>query len=201
VRWMTAQGARVTGIDMAAMIAKAEELPKSGDETYLVGTAQEPPVESGRADLALYLASFHHIPENEMPRALEECRRILKSEGTAIFVEPVGKKGSYYELVRLIGDERDIQAKAYKAIEAAGRLGFQMTAEEIYYLERSFEDYLHILEVNVDDEVRRTEIAAAARAVTERLCREAGTSFEAYRYRSICRMNILKKTTQGKRIL
>jgi len=64
---MTAQGARVTGIDMAAMIAKAEELPKSGDETYLVGTAQAPPVESGRADLALYLASFHHIPENEMP--------------------------------------------------------------------------------------------------------------------------------------
>ncbi len=188
VRWMTAQGAEVTGIDLAAMIAKAEKLPRSGIEKYRAGIAQMLPVESDHADLAVYLASFHHIPEDEMPYGLEECRRILKSEGAAIFVEPVGETGSYYELVRLIGDERDIQAKAYRAIEAAGPSGFQMTAEETYYLERSFEDYLHLLDVNVDDEAKRSEIAAAARAVTERLCRDAGTSFESYRYRSICRM-------------
>jgi ubiquinone/menaquinone biosynthesis C-methylase UbiE len=194
VRWMTARGASATGIDMADMVAKAEKFPKSGDEKYLVGTAQEVPVESAHADLTLYLASFHHVPENEMFGALEECKRILKAEGTAIFVEPVGKKGSYYQIVRLVGDERDVQAKAYEAIKAAGRLGFRMIAEETYYLERSFEDYLHLLEVNVESEVKRAEIAAAARAITEGLSRDAGTSFESYRYRSICRMNILMKT-------
>jgi len=194
VRWMSAQGAEVTGIDVAVMIAKAEKSPKSEDETYRAGTAQMLTVQSEHADLAAYLASFHHVPENEMPRALEECGRILKPKGAAIFVEPVGENGSYYELIRLIGDERDIQAKAYKAIKAAEPLGFQMTAEETYYLERSFEDYLRLLDANVDDEITRSEIAAAARAVTERLCRDAGTSFESYRYRSICRMNILKKT-------
>lgn len=193
VRWMTAQGAAVTGVDTANMIAKAEGFPKTRDERYLVGTAQEIPVEAGHADLAVYMASLHHVPENEMPRAFEECLRILKPEGTAIFVEPVQMKGSYYEVNRLIGDETEIQAKAYEAIRSAGRSGFRMTAEGTYYLERSFGDYLHLLEVFVDDEARRIEIAAAARAVTARLSRDADMSFESYRYRSICRMNILKK--------
>jgi SAM-dependent methyltransferase len=190
---MTEQGAAATGVDSVEMIARAVEAPKSGDEEYLVGTAQDVPLESGCADTALYLASFHHIPAKEMRRAIEECMRILKPGGTAIFVEPVGETGSYYEVVRLVEDERDIQAKAYEAIRSAGRSGFRMTAEGTYYLERSFDDYLHLLEVFVDDEARRIEIAAAARAVTARLSRDADMSFESYRYRSICRMNILKK--------
>ncbi len=192
VRWMTAQGAEAIGIDTAEMIAKAEKLRASGEERYLMGTAQELPVEAGEADLATYMASFHHVPEDEMARAIEECARVLKPRGTAIFVEPVGEKGSYYEIVRLTGDERDIQSKAYKVIMAAGRSAFQIVAEEKYYLERSFDDYLHLLDVFVE-EAKRAEIAVEARKITERLCREAGVSFERFRYRSICRMNVLRK--------
>jgi ubiquinone/menaquinone biosynthesis C-methylase UbiE len=193
-RWMAAQGVAATGLDVAEMIARAEAFPRAGGERYLVGIAQELPVDSGVADLAVYMASLHHVPESEMSRALEECRRILKPGGTAIFVEPVAETGSYYEIVRLVVDERDIQAKAFEAIKAAGRLGLGMTAEGNYYLERSFEDYLSTLEVNVGDAAKRAEIAALARAVTERLSRAAGLSVHSYRYRSICRVNILKKS-------
>jgi ubiquinone/menaquinone biosynthesis C-methylase UbiE len=193
VRWMAEQGAAATGIDNLEMIARAVESPKTGDERYLVGTAQEVPIEDGRVDAALYIASFHHIPELSMPRALAECRRILKPGGTAIFVEPVGETGSYYEVVRLVEDEREIQAKAYAAIASAENAGFRMAAEGAYYLERSFSDYLHLLELFVVDAAQRIDVAAAARAVTERLCRTADTSFDAFRYRSICRMNILEK--------
>jgi ubiquinone/menaquinone biosynthesis C-methylase UbiE len=193
VRWMTEQGAAATGVDSVEMIARVVEAPKSGDEKYLVGTAQDVPLESGCADAALYLASFHHIPAKEMRRAIEECMRILKPGGTAIFVEPVGETGSYYEVVRLVEDERDIQAKAYEALKAAGSAGLRMTGEGMYYLERSFQDYMRLLELFVGDASARLDIAAAARAVTERLSRTADTPFESYRYRSICRMNILKK--------
>jgi len=193
VRWMTEQGAAATGIDTIEMIARAVEAPKIGNEKYLVGTAQAVPVEDGCADAALYIASFHHIPELEMPRALAECGRILKPGGAAIFVEPVGETGSYYEVVRLVEDEREIQAKAYAAIGAPENAGFRMTAEGTYYLERSFQDYLRLLDLFVGDASARLDIAAAARAVTERLSRAADTSFESYRYRSICRMNILRQ--------
>ena len=193
VRWMTEQGAAATGVDSVEMLARAAEAPRIGDEKYLVGTAQDVPLENGCADAALYLASFHHVPAKEMRRAVEECGRILKPGGTAIFVEPVGETGSYYEVVRLVEDERDIQAKAYEAIKAAGNAGLRMTGEGMYYLERSFQDYIRLLDLFVGDAAARIDIAAAARAVTERLCRAADTPFESYRYRSICRMNILEK--------
>jgi ubiquinone/menaquinone biosynthesis C-methylase UbiE len=191
---MTEQGAAATGIDTVEMIARAVEAPKIGNEKYLVGTAQAVPVEDGCADAALYIASFHHIPELAMPRALAECGRILKPGGRAIFVEPVGETGSYYEVVRLVEDERDVQAKAYEEIKAAGSAGLRMTGEGMYYLERSFQDYLRLLELFVGDASSKIDIAAAARAVTERLSRAADIPFESYRYRSICRMNILRKS-------
>jgi len=70
-----------------------------------------------------------------------------------------------------------------------------MTGEGMYYLERSFQDYMRLLDLFVGDAAAKIDIAAAARAVTERLSRAADTTFESYRYRSICRMNILKRTT------
>jgi hypothetical protein len=52
---------------------------------------------------------------------------------------------------------------------------------------------LRLLDLFVGAAAAKIDVAAAARAVTERLCRAADTPFESYRYRSICRMNILEK--------
>ena len=192
-RWMTTQGASVIGIDKPEMIDKAERIERVGNEKYIIGTGQALPFDNNYADLIVYLASFHHIPENEMVHAIEQCRMILKSGGKAIFVEPVAQKGSYYEVVRFEADEADIQAKVYRMLQDAGRYGFTMRAEETYYLERSFDDFKKLIEIFVDDEVRKTDIIVQARIVTERLSRENKVSFESFRYKSICRMNILEK--------
>ncbi len=196
-RWMTTQGASVIGLDTPEMIDKAEKIEKVGNEKYITGTGQALPFENNYADLIIYLASFHHIPEEEMFHALELCHMILKSGGTAIFVEPVAQKGSYYEVVRLEVDEAEIQAKVYRMLLDANRYGFTMRTEETYFLERSFADFKKLIEVFVDDEVRRADIIAQARIVTEQLCRENNVSFESFRYRSICRMNILEKVESG----
>ncbi len=192
-RWMTTQGASVIGVDTPEMISKAERTEKVGNEIYIPGTGQALPFENNCADLIVYLASFHHIPENEMFDALQRCRMLLKSSGTAIFVEPVARKGSYYEIVRLEADEAEIQAKVYRMLLDTDRYGFMMRAEETYFLERSFADFKKLIEVFVDDKVRGADIIAQARAITEQFCRENGTNFEDYRYRSICRLNILDK--------
>jgi len=196
-RWMTTQGASVIGIDTPEMIDKAEKIERVGNEKYIIGTGQALPFENNYADLIVYLASFHHIPADEMIHALEQCHKILKSTGTAIFVEPVAQKGSYYEIVRLEADEAEIQAKIYRMLQDANRYGFTMKTEETYFLERSFADFKKLIEVFVDDEVRKADIISKARIVTEQLGRENNVDFESFRYKSICRMNILEKVVSG----
>ena len=196
-RWMTTQGASVIGIDRPEMIDKAGKIERVGNEKYIIGTGQALPFENNYTDLIVYLASFHHIPEDEMLQAFEQCHKILKSGGTAIFVEPVAQKGSYYEVVRLDVDEAEIQAKVYRMLQDANRYGFTMKTEETYFLERSFADFKKLIEVFVDDEVRKADIISKARIVTEQLSRENNVDFESFRYKSICRMNILEKVVSG----
>lgn len=192
-RWLAAQGAEAIGIDTAGMVAKAEENPSVGSERYLVGAAQALPLHAESADAFLYVASFHHVPKEERRRALDECARVLRGAGSALFVEPVAQKGAYCEIVRLIEDEAQVQAEAYAALKSAEHAGLEMKAEAFYYLDRSFEDFVHLAELNIDEEVRRAEILREARAVTERMCREAGASFEDFRFRSVCRLNVLTR--------
>jgi ubiquinone/menaquinone biosynthesis C-methylase UbiE len=167
VRRLTERGAKAVGVDAEAMIARAERIQRAGGETYLVGSAEEMEFEDGSFDLLTYIASFHHVPAREMPGALERCHRFLKPGGMAAFIEPLGRQGSYFEIVRLL--------------------------EQVFYAERSLDDYAVLLDLFVEDPDRRARILEEARSVTERLARDSGKSLASYRYRSICRLNILKK--------
>ena len=193
VRWMAGQSASVTGIDTAEMLAKANRLSPQGTEQYLVGGAEELPLEDGHADLITYIASIHHVPEDKMVMAIRECSRALRPGGHAVFIEPIARPGSYYEIVRFVNDETEIQAKAYEALQAAGHAGLKLKSEEICYVERSFADYTSLLGIFVDDDQQRSEILAQARGVTERLSREAGQGFEDFRYQSICRVMLFER--------
>jgi ubiquinone/menaquinone biosynthesis C-methylase UbiE len=193
VRRMAGQGALVAGIDTVQMLERAGKNPPAGGEKYLVGGAEALPLPDHSVDLILYMASFHHVPEDKEFAALEECRRVLKPKCHAFFVEPIALPDSYYQITRLIGDEAEIQAKAYQALQAADRAGLEMKYEEIFYVERSFADYLTLLEIFVEDDQQRNEVRAGARVVTERLCADSRISFERYRYRSICRALLFEK--------
>jgi len=191
VRWLASQGARVFGLDSAEMLAKARLAPPSGTEEYIEGTAQKLPFTDGSADAVLYQASLHHVPAVAMAAAALECRRVLKNGGRAVFVEPVYRAGAYTEITRLAGDEEEIQKKAYATIVSMAGSGMTMKKEEFFCLERSFADYVHLLEFTVDDKARRNAILARARKITEGYCAAAGMDFVDFRYRSICRLNIL----------
>lgn len=194
VRWLAAQGARAIGLDTLAMLLQARSGERTGREEYVCGTAAQLPFGAATADCVLYFASLHHVPAGLVGEALRECRRVLKPAGRAVFVEPVALPGSYYEIVRLAEDEAEVQRAAYAAIRAAAGAGFEEIKEESFYLERSFADYIQCTNTFVDDPATRARAIAAARLVTERRAAAAGLGFDAYRYRSTCRLNVLEKS-------
>lgn len=193
VRALASEGARVTGIDTLEMLEKAKEHPLAADEEYLPGSAAKLPFKNKTADVIIYFASLHHVPMEKMNLAIQEMYRVLKPGGGVVFLEPVAKPGSYFELTRLVDDEREVQKHAYKAIKDAEALGMEMMDEETVYAERSFDDYVNLLNTFIDDEASRERYLVQSRARAQQLSREAGVDFKDYRFKSICRINVLKK--------
>lgn len=197
VRKLAAQGARVTGIDIPEMLEKANQFTPVGGEKYIAGGGENLPFEDNFADIILYIASLHHVPPAEINRAVKEVYRVLKPGGIVIFAEPVPRQGSYYEITRLVDDEKDILTRAYQAIKDAAAIGLEMKKENLAYFARSFEDYTALLETFVADEEKRNRYLKEAKEVTQRMCRDAGLDIKDYRFKSIVRINVLQKSVEA----
>lgn len=191
VRKLTEAGAIVSGIDTADMIMKANEFPTAGNETYLEGGGEALPLPGVSADVILFIASFHHVPETQMDHALAEARRVLKPGGIAVIVEPVATPGSYTELIRLVEDEELIQKLALEAINRAADSVFMLETEEKFYFERSLQDYQELLEKYVEEEDKRVRCFFEAQQLMERMSLDSGVNADAYRFKSICRRLVL----------
>jgi ubiquinone/menaquinone biosynthesis C-methylase UbiE len=194
VRKLAVEGAQIIGIDKPEMLVKARDSSPTTNEKYIAGLGENLPFKNNYADIIIFFASFHHVPASMMKQALQETHRVLKAGGIGIFLEPVGREGSYSEISWLVEDERDIQQQAFELIKKSRSFGLENKREEIIYFERSFNDYIDLLNVFVDDETERNGYLKEARKITERLSREAGIPFEDYRYKSICRVNVLQKS-------
>jgi len=162
---------------------------------FIAGLGENLPFKNNYADIIIFFASFHHVPGAMMKQTLQETQRVLKAGGIGIFLEPVGRDGSYFEIIRLVEDERDIQRLAFESIKKAHTFGLGNKREEIKYFERSFDDYVNLLKVFVEDEAERNGYLKEAGKITERLSHEAGIPIEDYRYKSICRVNVLHKSS------
>jgi ubiquinone/menaquinone biosynthesis C-methylase UbiE len=193
VRELVSRGARAIGIDSAEMLAKAKALPAVTGEEFRIGSAVSLPFDGNFADAVTFFASLHHVPVEGMGDALNETRRILKPGGRGVFLEPVLRPGSYFELSGLIEDEREVQKSAYLALKRAVDFGLREVDETMLYFERSLDYYADQLGVFVDDETRRAQILAQAREKTERFARTAGVTPRDFRFQSLCRVNILEK--------
>jgi len=66
------------------------------------------------------------------------------------------------------------------------------------YIERSFEDYIKLLNTFIDDEKKRNEYLVQSREVTEKICRDVGIDIKDYRFKSICRVNVLEKKVMSR---
>ncbi len=193
VRSLTAEGAHVIGVDCNDIVEKALKIKRVAEETYRPGGGEKLPVQDNYADLITFMASFHHVPQNALEQAIEEVVRVLKQDGHVLFLEPVATEHSYTDLIRLVEDEREIQKRASEAIKRAGSSGPLIPVnEEFVYFERSFRDFCDLLDHYVADDTKRKGIIEEAKMITLRLCGKAGQDIESYRFKSICRLNLLR---------
>jgi len=87
---MASQGAKVTGVDISDYaIKKAREkaAEKNLDIDFQVMNAERLQLEDNYFDLICGTGILHHLNLN---KAITETKRVMKNEGTAVFVEPLG---------------------------------------------------------------------------------------------------------------
>jgi len=83
VRYMTTQGAHVTGLECGALqLEKASSYPLAGDEIYIEGVGQEMPFADASFDVVIFFNSLHHVPVEHMKTALDEASRVVRKGGT-----------------------------------------------------------------------------------------------------------------------
>jgi len=192
-RWLGSVKATVIGIDKPELIKQALNSPPVDGVSFKQGQAQDLPVETNSADIVLYMASFHHFPPEKMGEAINECRRVLKSGGIVVFLEPVVQGSSWYEITRFFQEEEDLRFLAYNSIKNTIGHGFQNLIEKFYYIEKKFSDFEAHIEIYVPDPVKRKGIIESAFTVYEKLLAESGLTREEFMLKSVSRVNILVK--------
>jgi len=126
VRALTAGGARVIGVEVnEEQLAPALRVDDGGSGArYLIGRAQELPLEDASVDAAVFMRTLHHVPPGELLSALSEARRVLRPGGVVYVAEPLAE-GEFYSLTRLVEDEREVRAAAQRALASAADAGLE----------------------------------------------------------------------------
>jgi ubiquinone/menaquinone biosynthesis C-methylase UbiE len=194
VQWLRVQGGKALGLDTLEMLAKAIKTSPGARDLFVAGLAQALPFKKDSVDAVIYFASLHHVPKEDIFSALKECHRVLKSKGRAVILEPVGREGSYFEVIRLVEDEREIQAFTYSLIKSADNIGLRMIEEKFVFFERKYQDYQILIKTHIDDRDEAREALKGAKEVFSRYAHDRGVAWEDFSFRSFSRINILEKT-------
>ena len=191
-RHMAQHGALVTGIECnPRQLAKAHAAAPVAGERIVEGVGQALPLPDGSADLVVFFNSLHHIPPDEMGKALAEAVRVLQPGGQVYVAEPLAE-GPFFEAVQPISDETEVRARALAALTAARGLVAQT---EIFYVNTvrmaSFEAFRdRILSINPDRDALFARIEDEMRARFTRLAEPAADGF---RFAQPMRVNLLRR--------
>ncbi len=195
VRFMTRQGARVTGLECSeGQLARAHAAEPAGEEDYLSGVGQELPFEDNTLDAVVFFNSLHHIPIDDQPAALEEALRVLRPGGEVYILEPIAE-GAFFEMMRPIEDETEVRAHAYEAILAAAKTASVSEHRELSYAAPLRYDSFEACRDGMIavDEKRRTAVEAEGEKLREAFEAAADFRDSAYHFASPSRLNLLRR--------
>lgn len=99
---------------------------------FRLGGAEAIPAADASADVVLMFKSLHHVPVEQMDRALAEVRRVLRPGGLAYLSEPI-YAGDYNEILRLFHDERVVREAAFSAIRRAVESGVLALVSQTFF--------------------------------------------------------------------
>ena len=194
VRYMTSQGAHVTGLECGDLqLEKARSFPAEGDEVYLQGVGQQQPFDDDSFDVVTFFNSLHHVPLEHMAGALAEAMRVVKPAGTVYVGEPIAS-GRGFELNAPIDDETSVRTAAYDAIRNAATHGLKQVREifydTVYHYEKfaAFKDRM----IRIDPE-RRAPFEAIEDDLRSAFERLGIADEEGIRFDQPMRVNVLQK--------
>jgi 2-polyprenyl-3-methyl-5-hydroxy-6-metoxy-1,4-benzoquinol methylase len=195
VRYMTAQGAQVTGLECGALqLEKARSYPLAGDEVYMEGVGQELPFADASFDVVIFFNSLHHVPLEYMATALDEAHRVVKATGMVYVAEPIAS-GSGFELNAPIDDETTVRAAAYDAITNATAKGLTQVREIFYQTVYHYSDFAAFKENVIRIEPRRRDLFEAIESDLGETFDRLGVPEESgIRFEQPMRVNLLTKT-------
>ncbi|GAA0576129.1 class I SAM-dependent methyltransferase [Caenispirillum bisanense] len=153
-----AGAARVIGIECSPrQLAKARAAEPVDGVVIIDGVAEALPLLASTQDAVVFFNSLHHVPPQHMAGAMAEAARVLKPGGQLYCSEPVAQ-GPFYDLCRLVDDEREVRALAHRALHAAHAHGLHVEMETVFthtVKMRSFEAFRdRIISANSDREAR-----------------------------------------------
>lgn len=103
--------------------------------------AEAIPAEDASADIVMMFKSLHHVPVDDMGKALEEIRRVLKPGGLAYISEPV-YAGEFNEVLRLFHDEMFVRQAAFNAVKRAVEQGsLELVGQHFFNVRNEFSDF------------------------------------------------------------
>jgi ubiquinone/menaquinone biosynthesis C-methylase UbiE len=194
VRYMTRQGASVTGLECGALqLEKANSFSPEGDEVYLEGVGQELPFDDGVFDAVTFFNSLHHVPLEHMAGALAEAMRVVKSAGTVYVGEPIAS-GRGFELHAPIDDETSVRSSAYDAIQNAAAHGLMQVREIFYDTVYHYENFAAFKDEMIRiDPTRRAPFEAMEDDLRDTFERLGIPDEQGIRFDQPMRVNVLKK--------
>lgn len=81
---LTEVAERVCGVDVSTSLLE-EARRRVPEGSFFLGDASRLPIRSGTVDLAVYVATLHHLPDRQTRiESLDELARVLTSEGRGI---------------------------------------------------------------------------------------------------------------------
>ncbi len=94
--------------------------------------AEDIKLEDETVDIVLMFKSFHHIPKENMPKALSEIKRVLKPNGLVYISEPL-YQGDQNALISIFHEEKYEREVAFENIKKAVDDGIFKLFKEIFF--------------------------------------------------------------------
>jgi SAM-dependent methyltransferase len=126
-RELSGRGAQVNAVETSEeQLAPAIAADGNSGVRYLLGRAQELPLDDSSMDLVVFMRSLHHVPPADLRLALVEARRVLRAGGALYVAEPL-PQGDYFALTSLVEDELEVREAAQNALAQAAGIGLERT--------------------------------------------------------------------------
>lgn len=194
-RALASAGARVVALEISEdQLAPALAGDGGSGLRYVVGRAEALPLQDAAVDIAVFMRTLHHVPLEDMTRALQEARRVVRPGGIVYVAEPL-PEGDFWALTSMIEDELEARQAAQSALAQARDIGVEPISTVEYDVQLRLANVDQFRELTVAVDPSRAEIFAAHSAeLTEAFERtgEPGERQGERCFRSPTRVDVLQ---------